>query len=75
MVRYSAVACAFNLVKSGSGSHVRPAPGSDLTKVSRNYALSRSKGFGPEVKKRILLGTYALTAEWVILLDRLKTDA
>lgn len=28
------------------------------------YARTRSAGFGPEVKKRILLGTYALTAEY-----------
>ncbi|KAJ7132344.1 amidase signature domain-containing protein [Mycena epipterygia] len=27
------------------------------------YARTRSAGFGPEVKKRILLGTYALTAD------------
>jgi aspartyl-tRNA(Asn)/glutamyl-tRNA(Gln) amidotransferase subunit A len=26
------------------------------------YALNRSKHFGPEIKRRILLGTYALTA-------------
>ena len=26
------------------------------------YALNRSKHFGPEVKRRVLLGTYALTA-------------
>ncbi|XP_006461748.1 hypothetical protein AGABI2DRAFT_222615 [Agaricus bisporus var. bisporus H97] len=45
------------------GCNVRPTPGSDFTKISRNYALSRSKGFGPEVRKRILLGTYALTAD------------
>ncbi|KAJ8514302.1 hypothetical protein ONZ45_g8160 [Pleurotus djamor] len=29
----------------------------------RNYAASRSEGFGPEVRKRILLGTYALRAD------------
>lgn len=31
------------------------------------YAHTRSSGFGPEVQKRILLGTYALTAEWASL--------
>ncbi|KAF5362481.1 hypothetical protein D9756_002206 [Leucocoprinus leucothites] len=45
------------------GCHVRPPLGSDITKTSKNYALSRTKGFGPEVKRRILLGTYALTAD------------
>lgn len=29
------------------------------------YAHTRSRGFGREVQKRILLGTYALTAEYV----------
>ncbi|KAF9466190.1 amidase signature domain-containing protein [Collybia nuda] len=45
------------------GLHVRPPPGADLTKTSDLYARSRSAGFGPEVQKRILLGTYALTAD------------
>ncbi|KAF9454374.1 amidase signature enzyme [Macrolepiota fuliginosa MF-IS2] len=45
------------------GSHARPPPGSDVSKTSRNYAISRTKYFGPEVQKRILLGTYALTAD------------
>lgn len=27
------------------------------------YAASRSQGFGKEVQKRLLLGTYALSAE------------
>jgi aspartyl-tRNA(Asn)/glutamyl-tRNA(Gln) amidotransferase subunit A len=31
----------------------------DLTET---YALSRAEGFGPEVKRRIMLGTYALSA-------------
>ncbi|HEX8358026.1 MAG TPA: amidase family protein, partial [Segetibacter sp.] len=30
--------------------------------LSQSYKLSRSKGFGPEVKKRILLGTFVLSA-------------
>jgi len=45
------------------GSQVRPPPGVDLTKTSTVYAQTRSVGFGPEVQKRILLGTYALSAE------------
>jgi aspartyl-tRNA(Asn)/glutamyl-tRNA(Gln) amidotransferase subunit A len=31
------------------------------------YAHSRTAGFGAEVKRRILLGTYALTAEYELL--------
>lgn len=42
---------------------MEPPPGSDLTKTANVYAHSRSQGFGAEVRKRILLGTYALTAE------------
>jgi len=46
------------------GLHVRPPPGTDLARTStaQLYAHSRSAGFGREVKKRILLGTYALSA-------------
>src|SRR5439155_23460900 len=35
------------------------APGKDLTET---YMLSRQEGFGPEVKRRIMLGTYVLSA-------------
>ncbi len=35
------------------------APGKDLTDT---YMLTREEGFGPEVKRRIMLGTYALSA-------------
>ncbi|KAG8959752.1 Trimeric GatFAB AmidoTransferase(AdT) complex subunit [Tulasnella sp. 419] len=44
------------------GRFVEPPMGADLSKTSNVYAFSRSKGFGPEVRRRILLGTYALTA-------------
>jgi aspartyl-tRNA(Asn)/glutamyl-tRNA(Gln) amidotransferase subunit A len=47
------------------GTHVDPPLGSDKKKTSDVYSHSRSAGFGPEVKRRILLGTYALTAEYV----------
>ncbi|KAK0214901.1 amidase signature domain-containing protein [Armillaria fumosa] len=45
------------------GLHIKPPPGTDLTKTSKIYAHTRSKGFGSEVQKRILLGTYSLTAD------------
>jgi aspartyl-tRNA(Asn)/glutamyl-tRNA(Gln) amidotransferase subunit A len=35
------------------------APGKDLTET---YMKSREQGFGPEVKRRIMLGTYVLSA-------------
>lgn len=46
-----------------SGSYVKPAPGTILGKTSNVYAPTRSAGFGLEVQKRILLGTYSLSAE------------
>jgi aspartyl-tRNA(Asn)/glutamyl-tRNA(Gln) amidotransferase subunit A len=45
------------------GMRVEPPPGSDLTLTSKIYAHTRSLGFGREVQKRILLGTYALSAD------------
>lgn len=38
-------------------------PGTDATKASNIYALSRQKAFGEEVRRRLLLGSYALSAE------------
>src|SRR5262249_11855910 len=40
------------------GLRVEP-PGTDLTTM---YAATRGAGFGPEVKRRIMLGTYVLSA-------------
>lgn len=45
------------------GTYIDPPPGTDKTKTAKVYAHSRSAGFGKEVQKRILLGTYALTAD------------
>ncbi|KDQ61941.1 hypothetical protein JAAARDRAFT_123377 [Jaapia argillacea MUCL 33604] len=45
------------------GTRVEPPPGSDLRRTADVYAHTRTKGFGREVQKRILLGTYALTAD------------
>ncbi|KAH9926917.1 amidase signature domain-containing protein [Fomitopsis serialis] len=45
------------------GLYKAPPPGSDKTKTANVYAHSRSAGFGKEVQKRILLGTYALSAD------------
>ncbi|KAF8806853.1 Glutamyl-tRNA amidotransferase subunit A, mitochondrial [Phlegmacium glaucopus] len=45
------------------GSYIKPAPGTNLWKTSNVYAQTRSAGFGLEVQKRILLGTYSLSAD------------
>ncbi|KAF8555835.1 amidase signature enzyme [Imleria badia] len=45
------------------GLRVPPPPGASRSKPSTVYAHSRSAGFGREAQKRILLGTYALTAD------------
>jgi aspartyl-tRNA(Asn)/glutamyl-tRNA(Gln) amidotransferase subunit A len=41
---------------------VRYGPRPDVTDLASLYVESRTKGFGPEVKRRILLGTFALAA-------------
>ncbi|CCM02641.1 uncharacterized protein FIBRA_04745 [Fibroporia radiculosa] len=45
------------------GSYVEPPAGTNKAKTSNVYAYTRAAGFGPEVQRRILLGTYALTAD------------
>ncbi|EDR13923.1 uncharacterized protein LACBIDRAFT_143274, partial [Laccaria bicolor S238N-H82] len=50
-------------IQYGLWTRVSPPHGADLRKTSRIYAYTRSAGFGHEVQKRILLGTYALTAD------------
>ncbi|KAL4249921.1 Glutamyl-tRNA(Gln) amidotransferase subunit A, mitochondrial [Abortiporus biennis] len=45
------------------GLRVDLPPGADKRKTSDVYAYTRSQGFGPEVQRRILLGSYALSAD------------
>ncbi|RDX54136.1 amidase signature enzyme [Lentinus brumalis] len=45
------------------GMRVEPPPGADLVKTANVYAHTRSLGFGKEVQRRMLLGTYALSAD------------
>jgi Asp-tRNA(Asn)/Glu-tRNA(Gln) amidotransferase A subunit family amidase len=47
------------------GLHVPLPPGFVARSPGEVYAHSRTAGFGAEVKRRILLGTYALSAEYV----------
>ena len=48
------------------GLHVPLPPGATARSPADEYAHSRTAGFGAEVKRRILLGTYALTAEYAL---------
>ncbi|OBZ73745.1 Glutamyl-tRNA(Gln) amidotransferase subunit A, mitochondrial [Grifola frondosa] len=45
------------------GLRIDLAPDADKTKTANVYAHTRTRGFGKEVQKRILLGTYALSAD------------
>jgi aspartyl-tRNA(Asn)/glutamyl-tRNA(Gln) amidotransferase subunit A len=47
------------------GARAELPPGADSRKTANVYAHTRSAHFGDEVKRRILLGTYALSAEYV----------
>lgn len=49
-----------NLARYDGARYGRRSP--DAKSLSEMYTLSRSEGFGPEVKRRILLGTYVLSA-------------
>ena len=48
-----------NLARYDGVRYGQRAPATDLTEM---YARTRGAGFGPEVKRRIMLGTYALRA-------------
>lgn len=54
---------------------MKPGLDTDKTKTAQIYAQSRATGFGPEVQKRILLGTYALSAESVHFLRSITSTA
>ncbi|CUA78221.1 aspartyl-tRNA(Asn)/glutamyl-tRNA (Gln) amidotransferase subunit A [Rhizoctonia solani] len=45
------------------GLRVDVAPSTDLSDAANAYTATRTAGFGREVQKRILLGTYALSAD------------
>ncbi len=51
--------CSSNLARFDGMRYGPRASGADLTEV---YGNTRSRGFGPEVKRRIMLGTYVLSA-------------
>ncbi|MFO0682394.1 MAG: Asp-tRNA(Asn)/Glu-tRNA(Gln) amidotransferase subunit GatA [Sandaracinus sp.] len=51
--------CSSNLARFDGMRYGPRAAGSDLTEV---YGKTRAEGFGPEVKRRIMLGTYVLSA-------------
>jgi aspartyl-tRNA(Asn)/glutamyl-tRNA(Gln) amidotransferase subunit A len=49
-----------NLARFDGARYGRRAPG--VADLQQMYRMSRSQGFGPEVKRRIMLGTYVLSA-------------
>jgi aspartyl-tRNA(Asn)/glutamyl-tRNA(Gln) amidotransferase subunit A len=59
----SVLLCVDPHAEACSGSQIPLDPETDRTNTAAIYAHTRSLGLGWEVQKRILLGTYALTAE------------
>jgi len=57
-VRYGLRAGASSDVEGGLGDGIAPAE----TELVSMYERTRAAGFGPEVKRRIMLGTYALSS-------------
>ncbi len=60
---YYIIACAeasSNLSRFDGVRYGRRSP--DVTDLSQLFELSREEGFGPEVKRRIILGTYVLSS-------------
>ncbi|MBA2751003.1 MAG: Asp-tRNA(Asn)/Glu-tRNA(Gln) amidotransferase subunit GatA [Actinobacteria bacterium] len=51
--------CSSNLARYDGVRYGLRLPGPDITST---YGATRARGFGPEVKRRIMLGTYALSA-------------
>jgi len=51
--------CSSNLARYDGVRYGLRLPGPDITST---YGATRAHGFGPEVKRRIMLGTYALSA-------------
>lgn len=54
--------CSSNLSRYDGVRYGLRAKGEKAANVEEMMALSRAAGFGPEVKRRIMLGTYALSA-------------
>lgn len=54
--------CSSNLSRYDGVRYGMRLSGEGITNVAEMMAATRSAGFGPEVKRRIMLGTYALSA-------------
>ena len=54
--------CSSNLARYDGVRYGLRITNDDVSNVAEMMAVSRAAGFGPEVKRRIMLGTYALSA-------------
>ncbi|MDP3954102.1 MAG: Asp-tRNA(Asn)/Glu-tRNA(Gln) amidotransferase subunit GatA [bacterium] len=62
LARYDGIRYPQKITNHKSPAYAEASAGRQITKLLETYTKTRAGGFGPEVKRRIMLGTYALSS-------------